>query len=106
MGSRVLHEQSPGHTIAGSTLNFESSPAISFTIIGKEDVMVLEITYRTISQLKPYPRNARTHSRKQQRQIAAAIKEFGFTNPALIDERGQIFAAPGGARAPTLLGFP
>lgn len=48
--------------------------------------MLLAITYRAVAELKPYPRNARTHSRKQVKQIAAAIKEFGFTNPVLIDE--------------------
>jgi ParB-like chromosome segregation protein Spo0J len=39
-----------------------------------------------ISQLKTNPSNARTHSKHQVRQIAASIKEFGFTNPILIDK--------------------
>jgi len=39
----------------------------------------LSIIYRKISELKPYPRNARTHTRKQAKQIAAPIQEFGFT---------------------------
>ncbi len=47
----------------------------------------LSIVYRKISDLKPYPRNARTHSRKQVKQIAAAITEFGFTNAVLIVNR-------------------
>ena len=55
----------------------------------------LSIIYRKISELKPYPRNARTHSRKQVKQIAAAIQEFGFTNPVLIDESDQIIAGHG-----------
>src|SRR5713226_8139506 len=63
--------------------------------------MQLAITYRAVTDLKPYPRNARTHSRKQLKQIAAAIKEFGFTNPVLIDERDQIIAATAGSRQPS-----
>jgi ParB-like nuclease domain len=38
-----------------------------------------------IDRLRPWPRNARTHSRKQIRQIAESIRRFGFTNPVLID---------------------
>ena len=41
----------------------------------------LSIIYRKISELKPYPRNARTHKRKQIKQIKASIEEFGFTKP-------------------------
>ena len=37
-------------------------------------------------KLIPYARNSRTHSPEQVAQIAASIKEFGFTNPILIDE--------------------
>ena len=65
--------------------------------------MILAITYRAVTELKPYPRNARTHSRKQVKQIAAAIKEFGFTNPVLIDEHDQIIAGHGRVAAARLL---
>jgi DNA modification methylase len=67
--------------------------------------MILAITYRAVTELKPYPRNARTHSRKQVKQIAAAIKEFGFTNPVLIDENDQIIAGHGRVAAAKLLGL-
>ncbi len=67
--------------------------------------MQLAITYRAVTDLKPYPRNARTHSRKQLKQIAAAIKEFGFTNPILIDESDQIMAGHGRVAAAKLLGL-
>ena len=67
--------------------------------------MLLAITYRAVADLKPYPRNARTHSRKQVKQIAAAIKEFGFTNPVLIDENDQIIAGHGRVAAAKLLGL-
>ena len=63
----------------------------------------LSIIYRKISDLKPYSRNARTHSRKQVRQIGAAIQEFGFTNPVLIDENDQIIAGHGRVQAAKLL---
>src|ERR1700737_4070835 len=66
---------------------------------------ILSIVYRKISDLKPYPRNARTHSRKQVKQIAAAIGECGFTNPVLIDEGDQIIAGHGRVEAAKLLGL-
>src|SRR5258706_8900505 len=73
--------------------------------LDKEGAMQLAITYRAVADLKPYPRNARTHSRKQVKQIAAAIKEFGFTNPVLIDESDQIIAGHGRVAAAKLLGL-
>ena len=53
--------------------------------------------------LRPYPRNARTHSKKQIRQIAASIKEFGWLNPVLADMHGQIIAGHGRVEAAKLL---
>ena len=46
-------------------------------------------------KLIPYARNSRTHSDEQISQIMASIKEFGFTNPVLVDEDGQIIAGHG-----------
>lgn len=54
-----------------------------------------EITYLPIGELIPYARNARTHSDAQVAQIAASIKEFGWTNPVLIDAEGGIIAGHG-----------
>jgi len=48
-----------------------------------------------LDALIPYARNSRTHSEAQVAQIAASIKEFGFTNPVLIDETGSIIAGHG-----------
>ena len=48
-----------------------------------------------LSSVIPYARNSRTHSDAQVAQIAASIKEFGFTNPILIDEQGGIIAGHG-----------
>lgn len=55
--------------------------------------------------LRPNPRNARTHPRKQVRQIADSIRRFGFTNPVLIDEAGTILAGHGRVEAARLLGL-
>ena len=41
----------------------------------------LAVEYRTVGSLKPDPRNARTHPKRQLEQITASIKEFGFINP-------------------------
>jgi hypothetical protein len=59
----------------------------------------LEITYRPVAGLRPYDRNARTHSRKQIHQIAASIRQFGFTNPVLIDGSDCIIAGHGRVQA-------
>ena len=55
--------------------------------------------------LKPYERNARTHSKRQIRQIAASIETFGFTNPVLVDDQGRIIAGHGRVAAARLLGM-
>ena len=55
--------------------------------------------------LKPYDRNARTHSTKQISQIAASIKAFGFNNPVLIDRDGGIIAGHGRVEAAKSLGL-
>lgn len=55
----------------------------------------MEIKYKKIGELTPYINNARTHSDEQVDQIVASIKEFGFTNPLLIDEKGEIIAGHG-----------
>ena len=65
----------------------------------------LHIDYLYTSALTPYARNARTHSRKQIRQIADSIKQFGFTNPLLIDKANMILAGHGRLAAAELLGM-
>ncbi len=64
-----------------------------------------QITHRSVSTLASWARNARTHSKKQIRQIAASIRQFGFTNPVLIDEAGTILAGHGRVAAAKLLGM-
>jgi DNA modification methylase len=58
-----------------------------------------------VGRLAPYKGNARTHSRKQIRQIADSIKRFGFTNPVLVDNGGEIIAGHGRIAAAKLLGL-
>lgn len=65
----------------------------------------LNIESVPIGRLKPYSRNARTHSDKQIHQIAASIKEFGFTSPILIDQEDRIIAGHGRVAAAKVLGL-
>lgn len=58
-----------------------------------------------IAGLVPYEQNARTHSAEQIEQIAASIRQFGFTNPVLIDEAGGILAGHGRVLAAAALGW-
>lgn len=54
-----------------------------------------DFVVRSVADLKPYDRNSRTHSEAQIAQIVASIREFGFTNPVLIDEQDTIIAGEG-----------
>ncbi|NQZ73887.1 MAG: site-specific DNA-methyltransferase [Dinoroseobacter sp.] len=63
------------------------------------------LDWRTPSELIPYKGNARTHSRKQIQQIASSIRQFGFTNPVLIDEGDGIIAGHGRVAAAQQLGL-
>ena len=60
---------------------------------------------RPIASLVPYARNARTHSDTQVTQIAASIREFGFTNPVLVDAEGGVIAGHGRLLAARKLGM-
>jgi DNA modification methylase len=64
----------------------------------------LAIEYRPLASLIPYARNARTHSDEQVAQIAASIKEFGWTNPVLVDGESGIIAGHGRVLAARQLG--
>jgi len=56
---------------------------------------VIQIKEKLVSELIPYAKNSRTHSDEQVAQIAASIKEFGWTNPILIDGENGIIAGHG-----------
>jgi DNA modification methylase len=64
-----------------------------------------KIERRNVEDLIPYARNARTHSDEQVAQIAASMKEWGWTNPVLIDEEGSIIAGHGRVLAARQLGI-
>jgi ParB-like chromosome segregation protein Spo0J len=65
----------------------------------------LSIAYANVADLIPYVSNARTHSEDQVAQIAASIKEFGFTNPILVDGSNGIIAGHGRLQAARKLGL-
>lgn len=66
---------------------------------------VLEIETMDVEDLTPYVNNSRTHSEEQVDQIAASLTEFGWTNPVLIDESGNIIAGHGRVLAAIKLGM-
>lgn len=59
-----------------------------------------------LDALIPYARNSRTHSAEQVAQVAASMREFGFTSPVLIDAQGGIIAGHGRVMAARQLGLP
>jgi len=61
------------------------------------------IEYKNTSELIPYANNTRTHSDEQVQQIASSIKEFGFTNPVLLDGDNGIIAGHGRIMAAKLM---
>ena len=65
-----------------------------------------KIERRSVEKLIPYARNARTHSEAQVAQLAASIREWGWTVPILIDEAGGIIAGHGRVLAARLLEIP
>jgi len=65
----------------------------------------LKIKNINCSDLKPHKNNPRTHSKKQVEQLAISMKEFGWTNPILIDNDYNIIAGHGRLEAAKLIGF-
>jgi len=63
------------------------------------------VEHRSTASLKPYAHNARRHSKKQIKQIADSIERFGFTNPVLIADDGEIIAGHGRVAAAKLIGM-
>jgi DNA modification methylase len=56
---------------------------------------LLAVEYRPVAELVPYARNARLHDSRQLAQIAASMRQFGWTNPVLIEPDGGIIAGHG-----------
>src|ERR1043165_2132908 len=65
----------------------------------------LKVEYRAPESLKPSPRNARTHCKKQLHKIEASLRQFGFVNPILIDAEGEIIAGHGRYAAAVAIGL-
>ena len=65
----------------------------------------LQIAWRRLGELIPYARNPRTHTDAQVAQIAASIREFGWTNPVLVDGANGIIAGHGRVLAARKLGL-
>jgi ParB-like chromosome segregation protein Spo0J len=65
----------------------------------------MRIEYTPVRELRPHSNKARTHSKKQIRQIANSIAKFGFCNPVLVDDAKQIIAGHGRVEAAKLLGI-
>lgn len=63
----------------------------------------LKVTYQRIADLEPYARNARLHSAEQVEAIAESMREYGWTNPVLVDVKGGIIAGHGRVLAGKLL---
>ena len=64
-----------------------------------------QVIEREVASLRPYSGNARTHSKKQIKQISTSIERFGFTNPVLVSDAGEIIAGHGRVEAAKLLGL-
>ena len=68
-------------------------------------LLIHEQCTRSLGTLSPFEQNSRTHSEAQIEQIAQSIKQYGFTNPVLIDEDNTIVAGHGRVMAATKLGM-
>jgi len=65
----------------------------------------LQVEYRPLAVVIPYARNARSHSEAQIAEIAGSIRAFGFANPILVGEDGDVIAGHGRLAAARLLGM-
>ena len=65
----------------------------------------LKVQYIALSDLREYGNNTRTHSAEQVAQIANSIREFGFTNPVLVDANNVLIAGHGRVAAAKVLGL-
>jgi DNA modification methylase len=65
----------------------------------------MDIEQTLVRELRPYPGNARTHSKNQIRQLAKSIQNFGFNSPVLIDGNNQVIAGHARLEAAKLLGL-
>jgi ParB/Sulfiredoxin domain len=78
---------------------------MEFLANNRAGVSSIVVEETSVSSLKPYRANARTHTKHQIRQVANSIAAFGFTNPILIDCNNRIIAGHGRLEAAKLLGM-
>src|SRR4029077_12042689 len=83
---------------------FYPSPPRGFALTGALPWPADKVERQPIAALVPYARNSRTHSPEQVAQIAASIREWGWTVPVLVDEGGGIIAGHGRVLAAHQLG--
>ena len=76
------------------------------SLISSLSARPLAVTYRPVETLVPSPRNARTHPKRQIDQIVASIREFGFTNPILVNPDGSVIAGHGRLLAAKAMDLP
>ena len=97
MSKKISHDVAKGSD--------SSEPKSGSQMRGLLDEAGHRIETTPIDRLIPHKTNARTHSRKQVRQIADSITRFGFCNPVLIDDGNQIIAGHGRVEAARSLGL-
>jgi DNA modification methylase len=71
----------------------------------RPDAALPQFEWAPVASIRPNPKNARTHSRKQLRQIAASIREFGLLNPLIVDGANMVLAGHGRLEAARLEGM-
>lgn len=81
-------------------MNFKNRRAVKFQPVQQGGLPpTIKVEYVPIETIKLNPKNARTHSRRQQRRIAASIRKFGFINPIIVDENRMALAGHGRLQA-------
>jgi ParB-like chromosome segregation protein Spo0J len=95
---RLAVAESPTSVYPGTS----AEGATAFPAAGNN---TLTVDYRDIATLIPYARNARVHDDAHVAQIAASIREWGWTMPVLVDEEGGIIAGHGRVLAGQKLGI-
>ena len=79
--------------------------AVKRAISNRHRFALPQTNFVSIGELRPNPRNARTHSKRQLCQIAASIKRFGFLNPVIVDEANMVLAGNGRLEAARIEGL-
>lgn len=83
-----MAKPAPGRKVKGTTRSVDARPPPG-------SASDLQIAYLAPERLHAAPNNARTHSKKQLKQLARSIERFGFVNPVLISDDFEIIAGHG-----------